>query len=142
MSDCVEGRIVRISRPAEAVYMVFSDFSHFTRFISADIMEKYELKIGEETVIGKAYGFELGMQIAERTPFSGIVYKQYGRMPIEFSLAVNITTLAPGTCDFQLILETELPGIYKMMLGNKLQEVVDKLTDNIEAGFNMGVGYI
>ena len=140
MSDRIEGRIVRILRPAEAAYMLFSDFSYYTRILSAEVIEKYELKFTEETIVGKAYGFELGMQIAEKIPFSRVLYKQYGRMPIEFSLAVNITTLAPGTCDFQLIMETELPGIYKMMLGNKLQEIVDKLTDNIEAGFNMGMG--
>ena len=140
MSDRIEGRIVRILRPAEAAYMLFSDFSYYTRILSAEVIEKYELKFTEETIVGKAYGFELGMHIAEEIPFSHVLYKQYGRMPIEFSLAVNITTLAPGTCDFQLIMETELPGIYKMMLGNKLQEIVDKLTDNIEAGFNMGMG--
>ena len=120
--------------------MLFSDFSHFRGVISAEAIEKYELRFTEETVIGRAYGFELGVHITEKTPFSRVGYKQYGRMPIEFSLVANIVTIAPGTCDFQLILDTELPGIYKMMLGNKLQEVMDKLTDNIEIVFNMNVG--
>jgi len=140
MSDHIEGRVVRISRPAESVYMLFSDFSHFTKAIPADTIGKYELRFTEETIIGKAYGFELGMQIVERTPFSKVAYKQYGSMPIEFSLTVNIIDITPETCDFQLIMDAELPGIYRMMLGSKLQEVVDKLTDNIEAGLNMGFG--
>jgi len=140
MSDRIEGRTVQISRPAEAVYMLFSDFSHYTKIISTEAIGKYELKFTEETIVGKAYGFELGMQIAEKTPFSCVVYKQYGKTPIEFSLFVNIMAHTPGICDFQLIMDTELPGIYKMMLGGKLQAVVDKLTDSIEAGFNTGVG--
>ena len=140
MSDRIEGRVIKISRPAESVYMLFADLSSFARAIPAEAVDKYELKLTGESVTGKAYGFELGMRVAERTPFSKVVYKQSEQTPIEFLLSANFVSLSPGSCDFQLVMDVELPLMYKMMLGGKLQEVVDKLTDNIEAGFNMGVG--
>ena len=141
MSDRIEGRVKRISKPAESVYMIFADFSCFMKAIPADVIDKYELKFTSESITGRAYGFEMGIKIVERTPFSKVVYKQSEQTPVEFTLLTNITTLSPEMCNFQLIMETDLPPIYKMMLGNKLQEVVDKLTDNIEAAFNMGAGF-
>ena len=140
MSDRIEGRVIRISRPAESVYMLFADLSSFAQAIPAEAADKYELKLTGESVTSKAYGFELGMRIAERTPFSKVVYRQSEQTPIEFLLSANLAALSPGSCDFQLIMDVEMPLMYKMMLGSKLQEVVDKLTDNIEAGFNMGAG--
>ena len=38
---------------------------------------------------------------------------------------------------FNIELEAELSGMFKMMLGGKLQEAVNQLTDRLEAALNL-----
>jgi len=72
------------------------------------------------------------MRISERTPFSCVKYEQYGSSPIPFEFTVLLTDLGNGFSEFQLIMDSELSGMFKMMLEGKLREMVDKVTDQIE----------
>jgi carbon monoxide dehydrogenase subunit G len=132
-----EGRVIRIARPAEVLYSIFSDLTNFTDNVPPEMLGNAEVQSTPNTIVGKVQGFEVGLEIKNRKPFSKIEYSQYGATPIAFDLSINLETLSPGTTDLQIILETELSGMYKMMLGSKLQEVVDKITDQLEQA--MGV---
>jgi carbon monoxide dehydrogenase subunit G len=132
-----EGRVIRIARPAEVLYSIFSDLTNFTENIPPEMLGNAEVRSTPNTIVGKVQGFEVGMEVKHRKPFSKIEYSQYGATPIAFDLSVNLESLSPGTTDLQIVLETELSGMYKMMLGSKLQEVVDKITDQLEQA--MGV---
>jgi len=128
----IEGRTVRIARPSEVLYSVFSDLTNFTRNLPPEITSKADLQATPNNIIAKVQGFELGMEVTERRPFNKVRYSQYGSTPINFDLTVNLQEISTSTTQFQLTLETELSGMYKMMLGGKLQEVVDKITDQLE----------
>ncbi len=133
----IEGRIVRIARPAEVLYSVFSDLTNFSQNLPAELASKAEINCTPNTIVAKVQGFELGLEVTERRPFKMVRYAQYGASPFTFSITVSLEEISLNTTDFQLKMETELSGIYKMMLGGKLQEAIDKITDQIEQ--SMGV---
>ncbi|MDP3453231.1 MAG: hypothetical protein Q8R90_09775 [Bacteroidales bacterium] len=128
----IEGRVVRISRPASSLYSLFSDLTNFTRNLPQDMRDKADIKSTPDTLVASVQGFEIGMKVCERSPFTYVKYDHYGSTPIPFAITVNLNDLGNGSCDFQLIMDTQLSGMFKMMLGGKLQEVVDKITDEIE----------
>lgn len=123
---------MRIARPVEVLFAVFTDLTNFTKNIPPEMAGKADLTTTPDTLVARAQGMELGVKIAERTPFSRIVYEQYGNSPFPFSFTINLDSPDPSHTDFQLVMDTELSGMFKMMLGGKLQEVVDKVTDQIE----------
>lgn len=133
----IEGRIVRISQPAQVLYSMFIDLTNFTRNLPQEMLLDAKVKATPNTITGKVKGFEVGMHITEQTPFTQVKYEQYGSTPIPFTFTINLESLGVNTTDFQLKMDTELPGIYKMMIGSKLQEVVDKITDQLETA--MGI---
>jgi hypothetical protein len=128
----IEGRVVRIARPADVLYSLFTDLTNFTRNFPADMQDKADVRATPDTLLATVQGFEVGIKICERTPFTRIRYEQYGSTPIPFTFTVLLNDLGTGTSDFQLIMDSELSGMFKMMLGGKLQEIVDKVTDGVE----------
>lgn len=159
----IEGRVVRVARPADILYSLFTDLTNFTRKMPADIsninadssninadipnmpdipadmrnmladmQDKADVRATPDTLLAKVQGFEVGIKICERTPFTRIRYEQYGSTPIPFTFTVLLNDLGTGTSDFQLIMDSELSGMFKMMLGGKLQEIVDKVTGGVE----------
>lgn len=133
----IEGRVVRISRPCDFLYHIFTDLSNFTKNLPPDIASKADISSTPDTLIAKVQGFEIGMKVSERTPFSTIRYSSLETSPLPFSFTIKLDNIAPGVTDFQLIMDSELSGMLKMMVGGKLQEVVDKVTDQIESAMNM-----
>ena len=133
----IEGRIVRIARPAAVLFSVFTDLTNFTQNLPEKMLSDTQIETTPDTLVAKVKGIEIGMHVTERTPFTQVKYEQYGASPIPFNFTINLESISTSTTDFQLIMDTELSGIYKMMLGTKLQEVVDKVTDQIET--SMGI---
>ncbi len=133
----IEGRIVRIARPASVLFSIFTDLTNFTQNIPADMLSGAEVTSTPNTLIGKVKGIEIGMHVIERTPFTRVKYEQYGASPIPFSFTINLESISTSTTDFQLIMDTQLSGMYKMLIGNKLQEVVDKVTDQLEKAMGL-----
>ncbi len=128
----VEGRVVRINRPNQVVYTIFSDLTNFAANLPSDMLERSEVRVTPNTLVGKVQGFELGIEVLQRTPFEKIEYKHYGNSPIEFNIDVNMTYVSPSSCDFQFIVRANIPAMLKFMIVGKLQEAVDKITDQIE----------
>ena len=128
----IEGRVVTISRPAEVLFSVFADLTNFTANLPADIAGKAEVTVTPDTLVAKVQGFELGMQVTERTPFERVCYQQYGATPIPFTVTINLQQLTPLSTQFQLVLDTQLSGVFKIMLEGKLKEIVEKITSELE----------
>ncbi len=128
------GRTVKIQQPASQIFAIFSDLTNFTKSLPADIGKKADIHSTSDTLTGKVQGFEIGIKVAERVPFSLIRYEQYGKSPFPFNFIMRIESISPTECLFNLELNAELSGMFKMMLGGKLQEAVDKITDELEKG--------
>ncbi len=131
----LEGRTVRLKHSPQVVYSLFSDLSNFTRNLPQEMRDKAEITASADTLVGKVQGFELGIHVSERIPFNRIRYEQYGASPFTFEIDVSLTDMGDGSTEFQLFFDSEIPGMIKMMLGNKLQEAIDKITDQIQAAF-------
>ena len=130
----VKGRNIVIRQPSNVLFELFSDLNNFTRNLPDGVKEKADIKSTADTLLAKVRGFEMGLKVDERTPFSSIKYVQYGKSPISFVFKVLLNPLSDNETEFHLELDAELSGIFKMMLGSKLQEVIDKVTDELEKG--------
>lgn len=131
------GRQIRVSRPAGELFAIFSDLTNFTKGLPQDQLEKASVEASAETIRGKMQGFELGIRIAEKIPFSVVKYESFGPSPVPFRIFVRIEDAGALQSLFNIELEAELGGMFKMMLGGKLQEAVDQLTDRLDAALNI-----
>ena len=76
-----------------------------------------------------------GYAFAARQPYSRIDFKDNGApFPFSLSLFFDATPAAdPGKTDFHVELSAELNFMMKMLLGNKLQEALDKVVEGLAA---------
>lgn len=126
------GRQIRVSRPASELFAIFSDLTNFTRGLPKEQIDKAEVIATADSIRGKMQGFEIGIKIGEKIPFSVVKYESFGPSPIPFRIYVRIEDAGALQSLFNIEIEAELSGMFKMMLGGKLQKAVDQLTDRLE----------
>lgn len=126
------GRQIKVSRPASELFAIFSDLTNFTRGLPQEQLVKADVVATSESIRGKLQGMEIGIKIGERIPFTLVKYESFGPSPVPFRIFVRIEDAGALKSLFSLELEAELSGMFKMMLGGKLQEAVDQLTDRLE----------
>lgn len=126
------GRQIKVSRPASELFAIFSDLTNFTRGLPQEQLVKADVVATSESIRGKLQGMEIGIKIGERIPFTLVKYESFGPSPVPFRIFVRIEDAGALQSLFSLELEAELSGMFKMMLGGKLQEAVDQLTDRLE----------
>ena len=126
------GRQIRVSRPASELFAIFSDLTNFTRGLPQDQLVKADVVATSESIRGKLQGMEIGIKIGERIPFTLVKYESFGPSPVPFRIYVRIEDAGALQSLFNIEIEAELSGMFKMMLGGKLQEAVDQLTDRLE----------
>ena len=129
MSEFIQGKTVVINQPSYSLYTIFSDPGR----IAGVLPEQYRDKVsfGEDTVLIHVQGFELGVKVHSRTPFSKVEYEHYGQSPFPFFIAIFMEPASDSTTYFHIELTAELNMMMRMMLGGKLREAVDKITDAI-----------
>ena len=135
-STNIKGRKILVKQLAEVLFAMFSDLSNFSKSVPADVLKGNELIATQDTVVTKVQGFEIGLKVAERVPFSLIKYEQYGNSPFPFVFFITFDERCTGETELMIELETELSGMLKMMLGGKLKELVDKVTNELELNLN------
>ena len=129
MSEFIQGKTVVINQPSYSLYTIFSGPGR----IAGVLPEQYRDKVsfGEDTVLIHVQGFELGVKGHSRTPFSKVEYEHYGQSPFPFFIAIFMEPASDSTTYFHIELTAELNMMMRMMLGGKLREAVDKITDAI-----------
>lgn len=120
-----------INKPAYAIYTAFSNLDNFKHTLPDQFKDK--VTIGDDTILANVQGFQLGVKVHSRTPFSKIEFEQYGQSPFPFLAAFVMEPKDDNTTYFHIELHAQLNMMMKMMLGKKLSEAVDKLTDGISA---------
>ncbi|WP_417154180.1 polyketide cyclase [Rikenella microfusus] len=132
---------VQIARPDETIFRVLSSFENFTPIL-ADKVENWEAT--EETCKFKAKGFTVGLKMAERQPNKLIKVcadESAGGMPIPFTFWAQMKdttpegSAVPGT-RMRIVLDIELNPMMKMIVGNKMQDAVDSIAEQIAYAFN------
>lgn len=100
---------------------------------SANLPEQYrdKLTVGPDFLLVTVQGLSLGVKVNNRTPFSRIDFEQYGQAPFPFLASFFFEPKDDDTTFFHLELHAELNMMLKMMLGGKLKDAVEKITDGI-----------
>ncbi|MDD2595838.1 MAG: hypothetical protein PHD11_08510 [Bacteroidales bacterium] len=129
MAEEVHGKTIVINKPSYAIYSAFSDLRNLVANLPEDKKEK--VVADADTISAKVQGFNIGVKVHERVPFSKIDFEQYGQSPFPFLFSMFMEPADDQKTYFHIELRAELNGIMKMMIGGKLQELVDKLTEQI-----------
>ncbi len=125
----IKGKSVTINVPAYALYQAFADMRNFVHNLPPE--KKESVVATEDTIEGDVQGMRMGAAIASRVPFSYIKLKEHGQTPIQFEVGLFFNALDVQRTEFHMEAKAELPFMIKMMIGNRLQEVIDKVADQL-----------
>ena len=128
-SSKIKGKEVAISVPAHALYTAFADMRHFVERLPEE--KKQGITATSDTIEGEVQGLRMGAAISERIPFSCIKIKEHGQTPFQFEVSLFFDAADVQKTMFHMEVDAELPFMVKMLIGNKLQEVVDKITEQL-----------
>ena len=134
----ITGKTVLIDRQPAVLYSALGDLSALVANLPED--KKNMVSATQDTISASLQGFNFGMQVAERVPFNRVTFTQMAGSPIDFSInacfdPVDDPAHPEADCktNFHLELNAQLGGMLKMMLGGRLQGLLDKLTDTLAA---------
>lgn len=129
----VKGKVIQVKAPAHALYSIFSDMNNIVKHLPQE--KRKGVKTTEDTLEGIFQGFSMGLKIVEREPFSSVIYEQFGNSPFKFRLILFFDATDVAVTDFHLELDAELNFMMKTLIGGKMQELVDKITDGLSVAF-------
>jgi hypothetical protein len=120
-----------VSKAPYELYMMFVDMRNFVQMLPEDKKEGVEADY--DSIHATVQGFNVGVKVKDRVPYSKIVYEDDGA-PFKFSLTLHFDPAAdPYKTDFQIVLDADLNFMMKTLLGSKLQEGLDKIVDGLVA---------
>lgn len=121
-----------VSKAPYELYMAFVDMRNFVQFIPED--KKGDVTADFDSIHATVQGFNVGVKVAQRTPYSRIEFADDGA-PFQFKLAMHFDAASadPYKTDFQIVLEAELNFMMKTLLGGKLKDALDKVVDGLVA---------
>ena len=121
-----------VSKAPYELYMMFVDMRNFVNFLPED--KKKGVTADYDSIHAEVQGFNIGLKVVDRVPYSRIVFKDDGA-PFSFELVLffNPAPVDPYKTEFQIILEAELNFMMKTLLGGKLKEGLDRVVDAMVA---------
>ena len=129
MATQIKSKHAAVSKQPYELYMAFVDMRNFLQFLPED--KKKEITADYDSVHGKVQGFDIGVRVVERVPYSRIDFKDDGA-PFQFSISMFFDPAhEPGKTDFHIEFSAELNFMMKMLLGSKLQEALDKVVTSL-----------
>lgn len=127
--DKFEGKEVIINSPSHVLFESFSDLTRFADRIPAEYRDKVE--VTKDTVEGEVSGIKLGLEVIDRIPNSKIVMKPTSGFPLDFSLIFDLKDATISQTSLKISVETKMNFMMKAMFGKKIQEFVDKISEQI-----------
>lgn len=120
-----------VSKAPYELYMAFTDMRNFVHYIPED--KKADVQADYDSIKAVVQGFNIGVRVTERTPYSRIEFADDGA-PFSFNLAMHFdAAYDPYKTDFQIVLNADLNFMMKTLLGSKLQQALDKVVDSLVA---------
>lgn len=131
MTEEIIGKTVVINKPSYAIYGTFTDLSNIT----ANIPEEHRSKVtaDRDTIAVIVQNMSLGAKINNRVPFSRVDMEQYGQAPFPFLISIVMDPASDDKTYFHIEMRAELNAMMRMLLGRRLREGIDKMTDMIAA---------
>ena len=130
MADFKSKRAI-VSRAPYELYMVFVDMRNFVQFLPED--KKAGVNADYDSIQAEVQGFNIGVRVKDRTPYSKIEYMDDGA-PFKFRIILHFDAASdPYKTDFQIEVEAELNFMMKTFLGGKIKDALDKVVDSLVA---------
>lgn len=118
-----------VSKAPYELYMAFVDMRNFLQFLPED--KKTDVTADYDSVHALVQGFNIGVKVTDRVPYSKIEYADDGA-PFQFRLTMHFDPAAdPYKTDFRIDLDAELNFMMKTLLGSKIQGALDKVVDSL-----------
>ena len=126
----IESEKVEIPSAAEKIFNYLSDFNNFGKLMPPQVSNWQSTT--EEcsfTINGMA---TIGMKMIEKIPNKKITISSNGKVPFEFNLFVSIAEKGPSKCEGQLLFESELNPMLKMMVQKPLSNFFNLLAQKMK----------
>lgn len=119
-----------VSRQPYELYMSMVDLSNFQKMLPED--KKSMISADYDTLTASVQGFNIGVKVHNRVPYSLIELVDYGA-PFAFHLEIHFDPARedPYKTDFWIKADADLNIMMKMMISGKIKEALDKLVDGI-----------
>lgn len=130
--DKFEGKEVIINSPSSTIFSQFSDLTLLANRLPQEYKEKVE--VTPDTVSGDVQGMRMGLEITERVPFSKVVMKPQNGFPFDFSLIFDMKESSVNQTSLKISVESKMNFITKAMFGSKIQQIVDKISEQVAKG--------
>ncbi|HSH67941.1 MAG TPA: hypothetical protein VLB84_19535 [Bacteroidia bacterium] len=126
----IESERVPIDNSAANVFNYLSDFNNFQKLMPEQVTN-WQSTANEctFTINGMA---TIGMKIVEKVPHSKISITSNGKVPFEFSLFVLLDEQGENKCNGQLLFESELNPMLKMMVVKPLTNFFNMLAQKMK----------
>ena len=120
----------QVAKRPEELYMAFTDLRNFAQMVPADKL-KAEFEADYDHLTATVQDFRIGIRVDERQPYR-LIRIGSSESPVEFVGVLHFEpSLIPGRTDFWIELDANLNFMMKTMLGNKLQQAIDKMVDSL-----------
>ena len=126
----IESKHGIVSRQPHELYMSFTDLQNFRNMLPEDKREMVTATY--DTLTATVQGFNIGVKVHERVPYSRIELVDYGA-PFAFHIELHFDASKddPYKTDFWIKLEADLNLMMKMMLGGKIKDGLNKIVDGL-----------
>lgn len=125
----LESDKVAISMSAEAIYNYLCDFRNFEKMMPEQVSEW--TATAEECSFNINGMATIGMKIVEKVPYSKVVINSNGKVPFDFTLLVTINENGADASVGQVIFESKLNPMMKMMVEKPLANFFNMLAQKM-----------
>lgn len=123
-----------VAKAPYELYMALTDLRNILNMIPQDKREGVTADFG--SIHATVQGFEFGVRIIERTPYSRIVLKDDGA-PFAFTVALNFEpAVSASQTLFSIDVDADLNFMMKTLLGSKIKDGLDKVVDGLADASN------
>jgi hypothetical protein len=132
-----ESKITTVTKPQSEIYAQLADLRNLEKFKAA-IPEQYlsEMICEEDFVSAKIPNFgNAVLRIIDREVDKTIKFA-LENLPIQANLWVQLKEVEPLNTKIKLTIHAEIPFFLKPMIGNKLQDGIDKMADTLAFALN------
>lgn len=131
-----QSKIITVNKPFEEVYGKVSDLRNLEQFRDR-IPKEYTVNFECDTDYVQFRVAPVGdllLRIVERG--ADKIRLNVEKLPFKAEISMNIGNVSPSETNIQLVLDADIPFFVKHIVGNKLEEGMDKIADILTLSLN------
>lgn len=123
-----------VAKPPYELYMALTDLRNIANMIPED--KKEGVTADCDSIHAKVQGFDIGVRIIERTPYSRIVLKD-DCAPFSFTVRFYFEpAVSTSQTVFSIDVDADLNFMMKTLLGSKIKNALDRIVDGLADASN------